>query len=98
MTRKSVKASGGNVFEDLGFEAEEAAVYAMLVDLAVHVEKYIKRRGLNQTQAAAFFGMHQPRISNILNHRFDEISLDALVKMAAKTGLRPRITFAKRAA
>lgn len=86
-------ASKGNVFEDLGFVKEEAAVYAMQVDLSVEIEKFIKRRMMNQVEAAKFFGVTQSRISKILNGRLDDFTIDFLVKMVSKTGRRPHIAF-----
>ena len=53
MHRKTTK---GNVFKDLGFTNEEAIALAMRVDLAVEIEKFIKRRKLTQAKAAEYFG------------------------------------------
>ena len=82
----------GNVFEALGFSRDEAAVYAMQVDLAVAIERFIRRRGFTQAQAAEFFGVTQPRISKILRGRLDDFTIDFLVKMVSKTGRIPRVT------
>ncbi|MGI9263825.1 MAG: XRE family transcriptional regulator [Gammaproteobacteria bacterium] len=37
-------------------------------------------------KAAKFFGVRQPKISNIINGRVEEISSDYLVGLLAKTG------------
>lgn len=94
-TRKSI--SKGNVFEDIGFSPEEAAVLAMRVELAFIVETYIKRKKLTQVEAAKFFGIGQPEISKILRRKFDEISLEKLVRLATRTGKTPRVTIARQA-
>ena len=49
MERKITK---GNVFIDLGFSDEEAAALAMRVDLAVEIEKFVRRKNLTQAKAA----------------------------------------------
>ncbi len=83
----------GNVFEDLGYSKEEAAVRAMRVELAAEIERFIERKGLTQTQAAKFFGVTQPKISNILRGRLNEFTIDYLVRMASLAGRNPRVAF-----
>lgn len=83
----------GNVFEDLGYSPEEAAVRAMRVELAAEIERFVGRKGLTQTQAAKFFGVTQPKISNILRGRLHEFTIDYLVRMASLAGRNPRVAF-----
>lgn len=85
-----------NVFEDLGFTPGEAAVLAMRIDLTLIIESYIRRKHLTQVAAARHFGVTQPEISRILRRRFEEISLEKLVRLAAMTGRTPRVTFKSR--
>ena len=95
MERKITK---GNVFKDLGFSDEEAIALAMRVDLAVEIEKFIKRKRLTQTKAAAFFGVPQPKISKIIGGKVSGFSIEYLVKIAAKAGKTPRIAFTRKQA
>ena len=95
MHRKTTK---GNVFKDLGFTDEEAIALAMRVDLAMEIEKFIKRKKLTQAKAAAYFGVPQPKISKIINGKVSSFSIEYLVKMVAKTGKAPHISFARRQA
>lgn len=88
----------GNVFKDLGFTDEEAVALAMRVDLALEIERFVRRQNLTQTKAAKFFDIPQPKISKILRGKIDEFSIDYLVKIVAKTGKTPRISFARRKA
>jgi predicted XRE-type DNA-binding protein len=92
------KITKGNVFKDLGFSDEEAVALAMRVDLAVEIEKFVRRRSLTQTKAAKYFDVPQPKISKILRGKVDEFSIDYLVKMVAKTGKTPRVSFARKRA
>ncbi len=76
----------GNVFEDLGFSREEAADLAMKIDLASNLRKFIERQELTQVQAAEFFAVPRPKISNIQSNKLNGISIEYLVRMLAKTG------------
>jgi len=91
MDRKTTK---GNVFKELGFTNEEAIALAMRVDLAVEIEKFIKRRKLTQAKAAEYFGVRQPKISKIVRGKVASFSIEYLVKMVSKAGKAPRISFA----
>ena len=93
-----MKVTKGNVFKDLGFTDEEAIALAMRVDLAVEIEKFIKRKRLTQTKAAAFFDVPQPKISKIIGGKVSGFSIEYLVKMAAKAGKTPRISFVRKRA
>ena len=87
------RVTKGNVFKDIGFTDTEAAILSMRVDIAVELEKFIKRKKMTQAQAAAFFGVTQPRISNILKKNLDGFTIDFLVRMISKAGKLPRVSF-----
>lgn len=80
------KVTKGNVFEDLGFDPSESADLALRAYLMAEIRKFIERNGLTQVKAAKFFGIQQPKISNIINGKVEEISSDYLVGLLAKTG------------
>lgn len=80
------KVTRGNVFEDLGFSREESEKLALQVFLGEQVRTFIKRHKLSQAQAAAFFGVQQPKVSKIMNENLSGMSIDYLVKLVAKTG------------
>jgi predicted XRE-type DNA-binding protein len=92
------KVTKGNVFKDIGFTDEEAIALAMRVDLAIEIEKFIKRKKLTQMKAAAYFEVPQPKISKIITGKVSGFSIEYLVKMAAKAGKTPRISFAPKQA
>ena len=73
------KITKGNVFEDLGFDPAESADLALRIYLMAEIRKFIERNELTQVRAAKFFGIRQPKISNIMNGRINEISSDYLV-------------------
>lgn len=87
------KITTGNVFEDLGFDPSESADLALRAFLMAEIRKFIEMNDLTQVQAAKFFGVRQPKISNIINGKVEEISSDYLVGLLAKTGGEFRYSF-----
>lgn len=98
----AIEPSCGNVFEDLGFSKQEAVSLQLRSFLAFRLEQFMETEGLTQRQAAAFFGVSQPRISNLVRGRIELFSLDTLVDMVTRAGLhveillRPRKTIGPR--
>ena len=80
-----------NVFKDVGFGAEEAANLKVRADLVLDLRQYIQARGWTQVEAAAFFGETQPRISNLLKGEISRFSIDKLINMLARAGIRVRL-------
>ena len=44
---------------------------------------------MTQAEAAEFFGVTQPRISDLMRGKIDLISLDTLMNMASTAGMSP---------
>ena len=80
-----------NIFEDLGFEPEEAANLKIRADLMLDLCQYIRERGWTQEQAAEFWGETQPRISNLMNGEISRFSVDKLINMLAKAGMQVKV-------
>jgi len=89
--RTRVHRSTGNVFRDLGFEAKETENLRLRSELMVRIRRLIERRELTQAAAARLFGVTQPRVSDLVRGRIDLFSIDALVNMLAKAGVRVRL-------
>jgi predicted XRE-type DNA-binding protein len=87
-----------NVFEDLGFDREEAANLKIRADLMIDLREYIRARGWTQAAAADFFGETQPRISNLMKGEISRFSIDKLINMLARAGLQVRLETKPRAA
>lgn len=84
--RAKITRSSGNVFEDLGFPAEEAEHLRVRSALVGTIRQVIDERGLTQAQAAALLGVTQPRVSDLVRGKIDLFSIDALVEMLARAG------------
>ena len=80
-----------NVFEDLGFETEEAANLKVRADLMLDLRRYIHERSWTQAEAATFFGETQPRISNLLKGEISRFSIDKLINLLARAGLEVQV-------
>ena len=87
-----------NVFEDLGFDAEEAANLKVRADLMLDLRKHILGKGWTQEEAAAFFGETQPRISNLMSGDLARFSIDKLIMMLARAGMEVEIGVRQKAA
>ena len=88
---ETITGSSGNVFEDLGFEPEEAENLRLRAQLLVELERTLKARVRTQAEAAQLLGVQQPRVSDIARGRVDRFSLDALVNMLTKLGRHVRV-------
>ncbi|PZO58295.1 MAG: XRE family transcriptional regulator [Phormidesmis priestleyi] len=90
---KSSKAVLGseNVFEDLGFDIEEALNLKVRADLMLDLRAHIQKHGWTQKEAAEFLGETQPRISNLMNGEISRFSIDKLINLLGKIGMDVRI-------
>jgi predicted XRE-type DNA-binding protein len=81
-----------NVFRDLGFSPEEAEHLRVRAELMLVLERLIARRRLTQARAAKLLGVSQPRVSDLVRGRLHRFSIDALVDMLARAGVKVRLT------
>jgi len=86
-----VTRSTGNVFRDLGFPPDEAEHLKVRSDLMLNLQKAIAARGLKQGDAAKLLGVTQPRVSDLMRGRIDLFSIDTLIDMLAKLGIRATV-------
>ena len=89
---KEIRKSSGNVFTDLGFDAEEAENLRVRSELMVAIAKLIEKRGLTQAEAAKLLGVTQPRISDLTRGKIDRFSVDTLIAMLGRAGMHVRLT------
>jgi predicted XRE-type DNA-binding protein len=97
MTTK-VHRSSGNVFRDLGFPAEQAESLRLRADLMVQIRRVVESRKLTQAAAAKLLGVTQPRISDLVRGKIDLFSIDTLIDMLARAGIRVGLTIQPRRA
>jgi len=97
MTKVKITRSSGNVFADLGFAPEEAMILAMRADLMARLRLLIEKNKWTQQRAAAELQVSQSRVSDLIRGKWEKFSLDMLLILAARAGLRPEIKLAKAA-
>ena len=88
--------STGSVFRDLGFSPDEAEHLRVRSELLVNLQRMITARGLKQAEAAKLLGVTQPRVSDLMRGRIDLFSIDTLIDMLARLGIRTKFVFQAR--
>ena len=92
----AIERASGNIFEDLGFDAEEARSLKRKADIAIALEKIIQAKHLNKTQAADLFGIPRVRLNKLLSGDYRDISLDKMLGMVERAGQRVEIKIVRR--
>ena len=86
--KKPIVKSSGNIFLDLGFPPEEAAILQMRSEMMADLRKFIESKKLTQSKAAEIFGISQSRVSDLIRGKWEKFSLEMLIALATKTGMR----------
>jgi predicted XRE-type DNA-binding protein len=86
--KPTMTRSTGNVFRDLGFPPDEAEHLRIRSDLLIQLQKAIRSQGLRQVEAAKLLAVTQPRVSDLMRGRLDLFSVDTLIDMLARLGIR----------
>lgn len=64
-----------------------ATIHALRSDVALQLARHVRRLGLTQVPAARRLGLPQPTLSKILNGHVSGISLELLIRTAARAGV-----------
>ncbi len=89
--KSNIFESSGNVFIDLGYSPDEAAILQMRADLMADLRKFIKNKKLTQEHAAKILGVSQSRISDLIRGKWDRFSLEMLITLATRAGMKVHI-------
>ena len=92
--KEKITRSSGNVFTDLGFPPEEAAILAMRADVMAQLRLTVEKRNWTQVEAAKVLGISQSRVSDLMRGKWDKFSLDMLVTLATRAGLHCELKLA----
>lgn len=90
---RHVPPAGRSVFYHL-FPKAEADELVMRSTLLNGLEHWLKASGLTQTQAAKALGITQAQVSDIKRGKIGHFSLDRLVRLASRAGLKPKVKLA----
>ena len=80
--------SSDNIFLDLGFPPEQAAIFQMRAEIMADIRKFIKSKKLTQAKAADILGVSQSRVSDLITGKWEKFSLEMLIALATKAGMR----------
>jgi predicted XRE-type DNA-binding protein len=92
MTDKQRFSSVWDAIEDT---PQQAASMRARSELMMNLTEVIRERGMTQGDAAALFGVTQPRISDLTRGKINLFSLDTLIDMAATAGMCPTVKVSK---
>ncbi len=84
---EAVVNSSGNIFIDLGYPPDEAAILQMRADLMADLRKFIKAKRLTQAKAAEILGVSQSRVSDLMRGKWERFSLEMLITLATRAGM-----------
>jgi predicted XRE-type DNA-binding protein len=74
---------------------QQAASMRARSELMMNLTEVIRERGMTQGDAAALFGVTQPRVSDLMRGKINLFSLDTLIDMAATAGMCPTVKVTK---
>jgi len=79
-TNKPAHVRRGNVFDDLGFTAEEAAILQLKTQLHIEIMRAIRQQKFSPRQLEKVLGVPQPRVSELVNGKISRMTADLLTK------------------
>ena len=80
--------TGTDVFADLGFSPPESQALHVQSDLMIALIKFIEDKKLTAASAAKLLGLTPPRLADLRKGKLNEFSINQLVELLAKAGLR----------
>jgi predicted XRE-type DNA-binding protein len=85
-----VTPAARSVFHDL-FPAEKAAAMEVRAQLLMGLDQWLEKNRMTQAEAAKVLGVTQARVSVLKQGKIDRFSMDLLVRLAARAGLKPAL-------
>jgi predicted XRE-type DNA-binding protein len=92
--RLEIDAGTGSVFADLGYP--DAKERSLKVELAMEVNRILRRRALAQDRVAKLLGIRQPHVSDLVRYRLNRFSVERLMDFLTRLGKDVEIRIAAR--
>jgi predicted XRE-type DNA-binding protein len=89
--KKPTHVTRGNVLDDLGFSPEDATALKFKAELYQAILRCAKR--YSQKELQVILGEPQPRVSELLNGKISNKSVDKLLHYAGRLGIEARAKF-----
>jgi predicted XRE-type DNA-binding protein len=80
-----------NVWDALEDSPEDAATMTLRSNVMIAINDKVRSWDTTQAQAARRLGITQPRLNDLLHGKINKFSLDALMTLAMRAGLKVRI-------
>lgn len=87
MTGINTIKSSGNVFFDLGFAPDDAAVMLVRIEVAAAILKRIRKNDWAPSQAARELDISEQLVYQLINSDLVDVSLERLWTIAVRSGL-----------
>ena len=91
--KKPTHLTRGNVLDDLGFSAEQATALKFKAELYQAILKVAKK--YSQKELQIILGEPQPRVSELMNGKIANKSVDKLLFYAGRLGMEAKAKFAQ---
>jgi predicted XRE-type DNA-binding protein len=80
-----------NVWDALEDSPEKAATMTMRSNVMIAIKDKVRSWDTTQARAARRLGMTQPRLNDLLHGKINKFSLDTLMTLATRAGLKVKI-------
>jgi len=80
-----------NVWDAIEDSPEQAAMMTMRSNVMIAINKEVRGWNTTQARAARRLGITQPRLNDLLTGKINKFSLDTLMTLAARAGLKVKI-------
>ncbi len=91
---ETITESTGNVFADLGLDESEAAVLQLRAQTMAQLRIQMQRSRVPRKTLAQRLCLSQARLDDLLQGKWQSFSLEALIAIAARSGLRAHLELA----
>jgi predicted XRE-type DNA-binding protein len=81
----------GNIFDALGFSTSEASALKIKADILSAILSHIHSKAYTQAQLVDLLDEYQPAVSNLLQGRISQVSIEKLLRYADRLHLQTSI-------
>lgn len=86
-----------DIWADLGFAPAEAQDLDIRAEMMIALRKFIAANKLTRARAAKLLRVTQPRVSDLLKGKINLFTIDDLIKLLSKAGLKVEVQIRKAA-
>jgi predicted XRE-type DNA-binding protein len=91
MTESILLPAAANIFEDLGFPAQEAEHLIIRADLMLQIRRRIQSQNWTIDQATTQYNTSADRIEALLNGKIGEFTIEQLIILLSSSGMKVRL-------